>query len=81
MKNAKKLSVFGKNDSCRLSKFLQTHNFSKFYHISRTYNQIIYRNTFFAKVIIILIMTGKVLFFDVFFGKDLQLNAVEYEFQ
>ena len=62
IKNAKKLSVFGENDSRRLSNFLQTHIFWKFDHISRTYNQINYRNIWFPKVIIILIMTAQVLF-------------------
>ena len=36
IKNTKKLSVFGENDSRRLSNFLQTHIFWKFDHISRT---------------------------------------------
>ena len=36
MKNAKKLLVFGENDSCRLSNFLQLHIFQTF--ISRIYN-------------------------------------------
>ena len=76
-KGAKKLSVFDENDSRRLSNFLQTHTFWKFHHISRTYNQINYRNIWFPKVIIILIMTGQVLFFNVFSEKDPHLNAVE----
>ena len=63
IKNAKKLSVFGENDSRRLSNFLQTHIFWNFDHISRIYNQINYRNIWFLKVIIILIMTAQVLFF------------------
>ena len=71
------MSVFGENDSRCLSNFLQTHIFWNFDHISRTYNQINYRNIWFAKVIIILIMTAQVLFFDVFFEKDPHLNAVE----
>ena len=58
--------------------FLQTHIFWKFDHISRTYNQINYRNIWFTKVIIILIMTVQVLLFDVFFEKDPHLNAVEF---
>ena len=36
IKNAKKLSVFGENDSRRLSNFLQTHIFWNFDHTSRT---------------------------------------------
>ena len=54
--------VFGENDSHRLSNFLQTHIFWNFDHISRIYNQINYRNIWFPKVIIILIMTAQVLF-------------------
>ena len=69
IKNAKKLSVFGENDSRRLSNFLQTHIFWNFDHISRIYNQINYRNIWFPKVIIILIMTAQALFFNVFFQK------------
>ena len=79
IKNAKKLSVFGENDSRRLSNFLQTHIFWKFDHISRTYNQINYRNIWFAKVAIILIMMHvkyKCLF-DIFFEKIPHHNAVE----
>ena len=79
IKNAKKLSVFGENDSRRLSNFLQTHIFWKFDHISRTYNQINYRNIWFAKVTIILIMMAQVLFFDIIFEKDPHLNDVEYD--
>ena len=67
-KNATKLSVFGENDSCRLSDFD---------HISRVYNQINYWNISFAKVTIILIMMAQVLFFVFFFEKDPHLNAVE----
>ena len=44
IKNAKKLSVFGKNDSRSLFNLLQTHIFLNFNHNSRTYNQINYRN-------------------------------------
>ena len=66
IKNAKKLSVFGENDSRRLSNFLQTHIFWKFDHISRTYNQINYRNIWFVKVTMIFIMTAQVLF-SIFF--------------
>ena len=62
------MSVFGKSDSRRLSNFLQTHIFRKFDHISRTYNQISYRNIWFAKVIIINIMMTQVLF-SIFFSK------------
>ena len=70
IKNAKKLSVVGENDSCPLPNFLQTHTFWKFDHISRTYNQISYRNISFAKVTMIFIMMEQVLFFDIFFEKD-----------
>ena len=59
IKNAKKLSTFGENDSCCLTNFL---------HISRTYNQINCRNIWFAKVTIILIMMAQVLF-SIFFPK------------
>ena len=38
MKKAKKLSVFGKNDSHLLPNFLQTHIFLSFDPLSRTYN-------------------------------------------
>ena len=69
-KNAKKLSVFGENNCCRLCNFLQTHIFWKFDHISRTYNQINYRNIWFAKVTIIIIMMAQVFFFFlIFFSK------------
>ena len=71
------MSVFGKNNSCHLSIFLQTHTFWKF-DISRTYNQINYKNIWFAKVIMILIMMAQVLLFDVFFEKGLHHNAVEF---
>ena len=77
IKKAKKLSVFGENYSRRFSNFLQTQIFWRFHHISRTCNQINYRNIWFPKVIIILIMTAQVLFFNVFSKKDLHLNAVE----
>ena len=77
IKNNEKLSLFGENDSRRLSNFLQTHIFWKFYHISRIYSQINYRNIWFAKVIIILIMTAQVIFFHVFSKKDPHLKAVE----
>ena len=39
IKHAKKLSVFGKNHIRRLSKFLKTHIFWNFDHISRTYKE------------------------------------------
>ena len=69
IKNAKKLSVFGENDSCRLSNFLQTRIFWNFDHISRIYNQTNYRNIWFPKVIIILSWRHKCFFFNVFFRK------------
>ena len=72
------MSVFGENDSHCLSNILKTHIFLKYDHISRTYNQINYRNVLFPKVIIILLMTAQVLFIDVFSEKDPHLNAVEH---
>ena len=54
IKNAKKLSAFGKNDYHCSSKFLQIIIFWKFDHICRIYNQISYKDIWFAKVIIIL---------------------------
>ena len=80
IKNAKKLSVFGKSDSRCLSHFLQTRIFWKFDHISRTSNQINYRNIWFAKLIIILIVMAQVLFFGVFSEEDPHLNAVEFRY-
>ena len=77
IKNANKLSVFGENDSRRLSNFLQTHIFWNIDHISRIYNQINYKNIWFPKVTIILIMTAQVLFFNGFSQKDPHLNTVE----
>ena len=77
IKNAKKLSVFGEKDSRRLSNFLQTHIFWNFDHISRICNQINYRNIWFPRLIIILLITAQVLFFNVFSEKDPHLNAVE----
>ena len=65
--------VFGKNDSRRLSNFLQSHIFWKFDRIFRTCNEITYRNIWFAKVIIILIMMTQVLFSDIFFSKKTRL--------
>ena len=62
------MSIFGENDSRCLTNFL---------HISRTYNQISYRNIWFAKVTITLIMMAQLLFFDIFSKKDLHFNAVE----
>ena len=66
---SKKLSIFGENDSRRLSYFLQTHIFWNFDHISRIYNQINYRNIWFPKVIITLIMRPQVLLSMFFFPK------------
>ena len=68
IKDAKKLSVFRENDTHRLSNSLQIPIFWKFDHISRTYNQINYRNICFAKVTIILTMVAQVLF-SIFFSK------------
>ena len=79
IKTAKKLSVFGENDSYCLSKFMQTHNFWKLDHISWTYNQINYRNKWCTKVTIILIMMAQVFFFWYFFEKSLHLNDVELQ--
>ena len=72
LKNAENLSVFGEKDSRCWSNFLQTHFFS------RIYNQINYSNIWFLKVIMILIMTAQVLFFNDFSERDLHLNVVEY---
>ena len=72
------MSVLNENDSCRLSNQLQTHIFWNFDHISRIYNKINYRNMWFPKVIIILIMKAQALFLKVFFSeKDPHLNVVE----
>ena len=71
------MSVFGENDSRRLSNFLKTHIFGKSDHISRTYNQINYSNIWFAKETIIFIIMTQVLFFDIFFEKDPHINAAE----
>ena len=73
------MSVFGENDSRCLSNFLKTPIFWKCDQIFRTYNQINYRNIWFGKVIIILLMTTQVLFFDVFFEKDPHTNAIEFK--
>ena len=70
IKNAKKLSVFGENDSHRLSNFLQIHIIWNFDHISRICNKINYSNIWFPKVIIILIMTAQVLFLTLFPKKN-----------
>ena len=59
--SAKKLSIFSENYSRCLSNFLQTHIFWNFGHVSRICYIIDYRNIWFAKVIIILIMTAQVL--------------------
>ena len=72
------MSVFGENDSRLLSNFLQTHIFWNFNHISRMCNKINYRNIWFPKVIIILMMTAQGLFYNVFFEKDSHLNDVEF---
>ena len=77
LKSAKKLSGFGENRFRRLSNFLQTHIFWNFDHISRNYSQIDHRNILFSKITIILIMMAKMLFFDIFFEKDPDLNTVE----
>ena len=71
LKNAEKLSVFRENESRRWSNFLQTHIFWNFDHIYRIYNQINYRNFWFQKLIIILIMTAQELFIERFFRKRL----------
>ena len=68
IKNAEKFSAFVENDSPCLTNFLQTHIFWKFDHISRTYNQINYRNIWFAKVTTIVIMMAGELF-SIFFSR------------
>ena len=78
VKKAKKLSVFGENDSHRFFYFFANSYFWIFNHISRIYNQINYRNIWFPKVMVILIMTAQVLFFNVFSEKDPHLNATEF---
>ena len=65
--------VFGENDSSCLWNFLKTYIFWIFDHIYRTYNQIKYRNIWFAKVIIILLMTAQVLFWMFFLKKSCTL--------
>ena len=78
IKNAKKVSVFGENDSRRLSNFLQTHIFWNLDHVSRIYNQINYGNIWLPKLKTILIMMTKVFFFNFFFSqKDPHLDAFE----
>ena len=52
-----------------LPNFLQTCIFGNFEHISRIWNRINYRNIWFPKVIINLIMPAQVLFFQCFFLK------------
>ena len=79
IKNAKKLSVFGKKNSPGLSTFLQKHIFRMSDHISKTDNQINHGNISFPKVIIILIITTQMLFPMFFPKKDPHLNAVEYD--
>ena len=75
------LMILGENDSRRWSNFLQTHIFWNFGHISRIYNQINYSSIWFLKVIMILVMTTQVLFFNDFSEKDQNLNAVQYIFR
>ena len=70
--------VFGKNGSHGLPKFLQIHIFWKFDHICSSYNQINYRNIWFAKVIIFLFITAQALFSMDFFEKDPLLNTVDF---
>ena len=77
IKNAKKLSVFDKNDSRCLSNFLQRHIFWNFDYISRTYNQVNYRDIWFAKVINNSYHNGTSAFLVFFSETDLHLNAVE----
>ena len=69
IKNAQKLLVFGESDSHCLSDFLQAHIFSNFGHISRIYHQVNYREFGLENIIIILIMTAQLLFFNVFLLK------------
>ena len=68
--------AFRESSSHGLSIFLQTHSFWNFDHISRSCNQINYKNILFP--IMIFIMTPQVLFFGIFSEKDTHLNAVEY---
>ena len=49
-------------------------------HISRMYNQSNYRNIWFLKVIMILIMMARGFFFNDFSEKDPHLNAVDLVF-
>ena len=74
------MSVFGENNSFCLPNFLRIQIFWNFDHISKTYNRINYRNIWFVKVIITLIMTAEVLFSIFFFEKDSHLNAVEFNY-
>ena len=70
------MSVFGKINHHRLYGFSQIHNFGNFDHISRTYNQIIYINIWFARALKILIIMTQVLLSNVFCRKELDLNAL-----
>ena len=76
------VKTFGESNSRRLSNFLETHIFWKFDHISGTYNQINYRNIWFAKVTIIRITIAQVLFLDVFSPKKtrtlMSLSTFQY---
>ena len=56
------LSVSGKNDPAVYLIFYKLIFFWNFDHVSRTYNQVNYRNIWFAKVVIIFIRTGQALF-------------------
>ena len=80
IKNVKKLPIFRKNNYHCLSNFFETHIFWNFDHISWTRNQINYRGIWFAKVIIILIMTAQGLFFNVFFKKTRTLMPLRRTF-
>ena len=68
IKNAKKLLVFGESDSLFTNSY-----FWKFDHISRTYNQINYRNIWFGKVTAFLIMMAQVFFRHFFQTRTLML--------
>ena len=72
--------VFGENDSRCLSDFFQTDTFWKLDLISRTYNQINYRELqgyLICKSNNNSYHDGSSAFFDLFFEKDPHLNAVE----
>ena len=77
IKSAKKLSVFGENNTSRLSNFLQTHIFWKFDHICRICNQVNYRNIWLTRAAKILVMMAQVLFSNIFSEKDSYLNSIE----